>query len=114
MPEVPPPPPPPPGIGPPKFEVKAQDRIHTTFEPTDQGDPASVARAAIEARESGILDLSGSGLAKFPLGVIKLAGSDVTHIDISNNDLKALPRDFCSFTQGSDEKFFLRYSVLSN
>ena len=37
MPEVPPPPPPPPGIGPPKFEVKAQDRIHTTFEPTDQG-----------------------------------------------------------------------------
>ena len=51
--------------------------------------------------------MSGSGLAKFPLGVIKLAGSDVTHIDISNNDLKALPRDFCSFTQGSDEKFFI-------
>ena len=78
------------------------------------GDPASVARAAIEARESGILDLSGSGLAKFPLGVIKLAGSDVTHIDISNNDLKALPRDFCSFTQGSDENFLLQNSVLSN
>lgn len=37
MPENPPPPPPPPGTGPPKFEVKAQDRIHTTFEPTDQG-----------------------------------------------------------------------------
>ena len=64
-----------------------------------------MARAAIEARETGILDLSNSGLAKFPLGVIKLAGSDVTRIDISNNELKALPRDFCSFSKDSDAKW---------
>ena len=57
---------------------------------------------AFESRETGILDLSASGLSNFPNGVIKLSdGSKVKKIDLSKNALKALPRDFSQFYEAT-------------
>ena len=67
MPEAAPPPPPPPMAAlppPPPIPI-------TPLETTEIGNPGLIAKIALESRETGILDLSKSGLSKFPNGVIK-------------------------------------------
>ena len=55
--------------------------------------------AAIEARETGVLNLSNCGLRKFPIGVVKLAGPDVKRINLSGNQLESLPTDFKKYSK---------------
>jgi hypothetical protein len=55
--------------------------------------------AAIEARETGVLNLSNCGLRKFPIGVVKLAGTDVKRINLSGNQLESLPTDFKKYSK---------------
>ena len=64
--------------------------------------------AAIEARETGILNLSNCGLRKFPIGVVKLAGSDVRRINLSGNQLESLPIDFKKYSKRMD--YFINFT----
>jgi len=93
----PPPPPPPPSVPPPGVRPPPKGDIGVAVAHR----AAAVARAAIQARETGILNLENAGLAKFPVGVIKLASKDVLMVDISNNQLDSLPRVFGTFNKGT-------------
>lgn len=111
-----PPPPPPPLSAPPPPPPSMKPSGGEISQPMgDQCDAGAIARAAIEARETGILDLNKAGLAKFPVGVIKLSGTDITRVDISNNRLESLPRDFASFnkvnTITAQKNRFSRFAV---
>ena len=76
---APPPPPPAPVGGPPPPPLSAIER--KPIETSEIGDPGKIARIAFESRETGILDLSKSGLSNFPNGCIKLSdGSKVKRI----------------------------------
>ena len=88
--------PPPPGPPPPPPPSSARAN---RAPPSEAGDPGKIAQAAIEARETGILDLREAGLAKFPVGLVKLAGTDLTKIDISGNKINSLPSEFSSFNK---------------
>ena len=109
-----PPPPPPPLSAPPPPPPSMKPSGGEISQPMgDQCDAGAIARAAIEARETGILDLNKAGLAKFPVGVIKLSGTDITRVDISNNRLESLPRDFASFNKGT-ALFFINLKLIIN
>merc|ERR1711953_382265 len=67
------------------------------------GNPGQIAKIAFDSRETGILDLSRSGLSNFPNGVIKLSdGSKVKKVILSGNALKTLPRDFSQFYEATE------------
>ncbi|CAG5108755.1 Oidioi.mRNA.OKI2018_I69.chr1.g3939.t1.cds [Oikopleura dioica] len=78
-------------------------------------DPSKIAKAAIEARETGILNLSNCGLRKFPIGVIKLAGPEVKRINLSGNQLESLPTDFKKYSKlehlNLERNLFSRFPV---
>jgi len=88
------PPPPPPPV--PNFTPQISIPVN---ESGLNNDPSKIAKAAIEARETGVLNLSNCGLRKFPIGVVKLAGPDVKRINLSGNQLESLPTDFKKYSK---------------
>ena len=99
MPAAPPPPPPAPLSAPPPPAPLPIKPIETS----EIGNPGQIAKIAFDSRETGILDLSKSGLSNFPNGVIKLSdGSKVKKVILSGNALKTLPRDFSQFYEATE------------
>ncbi|CBY22590.1 unnamed protein product [Oikopleura dioica] len=105
------PPPPPPPV--PNFTPQISIPVN---ESGLNNDPSKIAKAAIEARETGVLNLSNCGLRKFPIGVVKLAGLDVKRINLSGNQLESLPTDFKKYSKleflNLERNLFSRFAVV--
>jgi hypothetical protein len=111
-----PPPPPPPGLRPPPAppSAKVQKALQSILERKHPSNPGIIARAATESKLCGILDLKNSGLAAFPIGLLKLTGNDISQVDLSDNQLSTLPKSFSALHKGTGLKsrlnYFLNYS----